>query len=98
MAVEIERFGGAVRRMRENSVAYQPAIDEKELVAPASETDAARDVARRARSVVRLIDFRQVRLGIAAENLHDAVTQREGGREVEGQPAVVLQTKRARRQ
>ncbi len=98
MTIEIERLRCAIRGMRENAIAHQPSVHEEVLIAAAAEAEAAADVARGARAVVRLVDLRQVLVGFAAEDLDCAVAQGGGRRQVEHQAAVVRQAKRARRQ
>ena len=79
--------------MRENAIAHQSAVDEEKLIAAAAESDSARHVAGCARRVVCLFDLRQIFIRFAAEDLHDAVANRGGGRQIENQASVVDQAK-----
>src|SRR5437867_6478007 len=98
MAVEVERFRGPIRRVGQNAVPNQSAVDEKELIATAPEADPARHVTGSPGAVIGLVNFREVRLGLSAQDLNGAVVQGGSGRQIENEPAVVLQAKGARRE
>src|SRR5438132_10925132 len=87
--VEIECLGRSIGGVGEHAIANEASVDEKELIAAAAEAKSARHIAARMCALDQLIDLRQVRLGIGAEDLNDARQRVGGGRQIENQATVV---------